>query len=185
MSEVVGGRVEVPILETPRLVLRGHRPDDLGSSAALWGDLEVVRYIGGRVLSQEEVWARVLRYAGHWAWMHYGVWVVEEKATGQFVGEVGYGNHKRDIQPGFEGVPELGWVLARQFHGRGYAYEAVRAAMDWGAQNLSSRRTVCIIDPEHERSVRLAEKCGFREWQRTSYRAEPILVFLHEVGEGK
>ena len=64
-----------------------------------------------------------------------------------------------------EGLPELGWVLATRVHGKGYATEAVRAAIAWGDANIRSSgsglgRTVCIIHPEHARSIRVAEKCG-------------------------
>jgi RimJ/RimL family protein N-acetyltransferase len=63
------GGGEIPVLESERLRLRGHRPEDYGNSAALWGDPEVTRSIGGSPPTREEVWARLLRYAGHWAWM--------------------------------------------------------------------------------------------------------------------
>jgi RimJ/RimL family protein N-acetyltransferase len=180
MTEFLRGRVEVPVVETARLLMRGHRPEDFESSAKLWADPEVVRYVGGKPLNREEVWARMLRYVGHWAWMGYGLWVAEEKGTGQFVGEVGYANHKRDTDPSFAGEPELGWVLATRFHGKGYATEAVQRAMKWAGAELRSPRTVCIIHPENSRSIRVAEKCGFRELQHTTYRGEPTILFAHD-----
>ena len=172
-----GGK-EIPVLESERLRLRGHRPSDFEDSAALWADEEVTRYIGGKPFTREEVWARLLRYAGHWAWMGYGFWVVEEKASGKFIGEVGYANHKRDIQPPLMDMPELGWVLATSVHGRGYATEAVRAAMSWGDARFGNQKTFCIIDPENVRSIRVAEKCGFKETWRTSYKDAPTVVFV-------
>jgi RimJ/RimL family protein N-acetyltransferase len=180
MTESLYGRIEVPVVETARLRMRGHRPEDHESCAAMWSDPEVVRYVGGRPLTGEEVWDRMLRYAGHWVWTGYGLWVVEEKAARRFIGEVGYADHKRDTQPSFAGEPELGWVLAVQFHGKGYATEAVLAAMEWGARQLRFPRTVCMIHPEHARSLRVAQKCGFREWSRTSYREEPTILLEHE-----
>ncbi len=119
----------------------------------------------------------MLRYAGHWVWMGYGYWVVEEKSTGKFVGEVGYANLKREIQPPVGNLPELGWVLATPFHGRGYATEAVQTVTAWGDQKFGREQTICIIDPGHVRSIRVAEKCGFKESYRASYKGEPILVF--------
>jgi RimJ/RimL family protein N-acetyltransferase len=177
MSGHARGSVDIPVLESERLRLRGHRPGDYGDSAALWGDSEVTRYVGGRPLTTEEVWARLLRYVGHWAWMEYGLWAVEEKVTGKFVGEVGFANHKRDIQPSLGDMPELGWVLATDFHGKGYATEAVRAATIWGDERFRGQRTACIIHPENARSIRVAEKCGFKELGRATYRGEPTLVF--------
>ena len=99
MQAVVGLAIDVPVLETERLRLRGHRLDDFAASSAMWADEVVTRYIGGRPFTEEEVWARLLRYVGHWALVGYGYWVLEEKATGAFVGEMGFGDFKRDIQP--------------------------------------------------------------------------------------
>src|ERR1700729_2426842 len=88
--------LEVPILETERLILRAHGIDDFVHSAAMWADPEVTRYIGGKPLSEEETWARLLRYVGHWSLLGFGYWVVEEKATGNFAGEIGFADYKRD-----------------------------------------------------------------------------------------
>lgn len=181
MTDSMGGHVRTPLLETPRLRMRGHRPEDLEQCSKLWGDAAVVRYVGGKPLAREEVWARMLRYVGHWAWMSYGLWVVEEKTTERFMGEVGFANHKRDTQPSFAGEPELGWVLAPQFHGKGYATEAVQAAMRWGFGRFGARRTVCMIHPENGASLRVAEKCGFHEWQRALYRGEPTILLASEL----
>lgn len=171
----IGG--EIPVVESERLRLRGHRPGDYEASLAMWSDAEVTQYIGGKPLNKEEVWARLLRYAGHWAWLGYGLWVVEEKTTGKFVGEVGYANHKRDMQPPLTDMPELGWVLATNFHGNGYATEAVRTAIAWGDGQFVGQRTRCIIHEENARSIRVAEKCGFTEAARTTYKNEPTIVF--------
>ena len=168
---------EIPPLETYRLRLRGPRPTDYDESCALWGDPEVTRYVGGKPLTREDVWARLLRYVGHWAWMGYGLWVVEEKATDHYVGEVGFANHKRAIDPPLTDMPEMGWVLATRFHGKGYATEAVRAAIAWGDAHFHGAQTSCIIHPENVRSIRVAEKCGFRQWQLGSYRDKPTLIF--------
>lgn len=170
------------MIETERLRLRGHRPEDFAESAAMWGDSNVTRYIGGKPLSEEEVWARVLRYVGHWAWLGFGYWLVEEKSAGGFVGEMGFSDWKREIEPSLQGVPEVGWVLATRAHGKGYATEAVRAAIAWGEANVRSRRPeigkmVCLIHPEHARSIRVAEKCGFKEVARTEYKGEPTILF--------
>ena len=173
---------EVPVIETERLRLRGHKQEDFAESVAMWSDAAVTRYIGGKTLSEEEVWARLLRYVGHWAWLGFGYWLIEEKATGAFVGEMGFSDWKREMEPSLKGVPEIGWVLATRAHGKGYATEAARAAMAWGDANISSARPslgkmVCIIHPEHTRSIRVAEKCEFKEVLRTTYHGEPTVLF--------
>ena len=182
MASLARGSLDVPVIETERLRLRGYRPEDFADSAAMWADPEVTRYIGGKPLTEEDVWGRMLRGVGHWAWQGFGYWVMEEKATGSFAGEMGFSDWKREMEPSLRGVPELGWVLARRVHGKGYATESARAAIAWGDAHIRAAhsrlgRTVCIIHPEHVRSIRVAEKCGFLEVQRTTYKGEPTIVF--------
>lgn len=168
---------EVPVLETERLLLRGFQLDDFDDHAALWADPEVTRHISGKVSSREESWSRFLRTCGHWSCMGYGYWVLAEKDTGRFAGQVGLGDFKRAIVPSIEGTPEMGWVLATWCHGRGYATEAVHAALDWvEAQFGADCRTVCLIDPENQASLRVAEKCGYREYARTTYHGGPTIL---------
>lgn len=167
----------IPPLETERLVLRGHRAEDFLDCTAMWGDPEVTRFIGGRAFPRDEVWTKLLRYVGHWAVSGFGYWVLEDKRTGRFVGEVGFADFKREMQPSIEGTPETGWVLSPWAHGRGLATEAVRAALAWGRTHLPSQRTVCLISPENLASIRVAEKCGYREFHRTTYKGQPTLLF--------
>jgi RimJ/RimL family protein N-acetyltransferase len=171
---------ETPVLETARLRLRGHRAEDLVHCAAMWSDPVVIRYTVGKALTEEECWRRMLSYVGHWALMGFGYWVAEEKATGNFVGEIGFADYKRDIEPSLKGVPEIGWVLASRAHGKGYATEAVRAAVAWSDAHFGSGRTACLISPENVASVRVAEKSGYREFVRTIYKGKPTVMFVRE-----
>jgi RimJ/RimL family protein N-acetyltransferase len=164
-------------IDTERLTLRVHTLADFADSASMWGDPEVTRHIGGRPSTEEEVWARLLRYVGHWQLLGFGYWVVREKATGKFVGEVGWANFRRAMEPPLGDTPEAGWALSPSAHGRGYATEAVRAALEWADANLATPRRVCIIDPGNAASIRVAHKCGFREVARGKYKGEPALVF--------
>jgi RimJ/RimL family protein N-acetyltransferase len=168
---------EIPVLETERLRLRAHRLDDFDACAAMWADPEVVKYTVGKPLTREDVWARMLRYAGHWALLGFGYWAMEEKATEEFVGELGFADLKRDMEPSIEGMAEIGWILALRAHGKGYATEATRAVIAWGEKRFRQEKMVCIIDPANLASVRVAEKCGFREVLRTTYKGMPTILF--------
>ena len=167
----------IPTLETDRLILRPHRREDFDSCAALWANQDVVRYIGGKPFTREEVWARLLRYAGHWQWLGFGFWALEEKATGTFAGELGFAEFMRDLEPSIEGTPEVGWVLAPHAHGKGYATEAVRTVLAWGDVRFSGGRTVCLIDPENAASIRVAQKCGYTTAGRVNYKNHPTLLW--------
>src|SRR5262249_10234717 len=147
-------------IDTDRLTLRVHTRDDHRDSAAMWADRDVTRFIGGRPSSEEEAWARLLRYAGLWSLLGFGYWVVRAKATGRFVGEVGFADFRRDTTPSLAGAPEAGWVLIPPAQGKGYATEAVRAALAWLEASRGRLRTVCMIDPSNAPSIRVAEKCG-------------------------
>ena len=167
----------VPVLETERLRLRGHHIDDFPASAAMWADPAVTRYFG-KTFNEEEAWTRFLRYVGHRALLGFGYWAVEEMVTGDFVGEIGFADYKRNIESGVRIAPEIGWVLASQWHGKGYATEAVRAAVAWGDRHFSPARTTCLIHPENLASIRVAEKCGYREFERTTYKDHATIVFV-------
>jgi RimJ/RimL family protein N-acetyltransferase len=169
--------VNVPVIETARLRLRGHRADDFVASAAMWAEPEVTRFIGGRPFTEEETWARLLRYVGHWNLLGFGYWIVEEKATGAFVGEVGFADYKRDIDPPLDGIPEVGWALASAAQGKGYATEAVKAVLGWGDAHFGAVKTVCMIGPQNKTSIRVAEKCGYRPWRKAVYKGKDTVVF--------
>jgi len=176
------GAVQAPIIETSRLRLRGHRADDLAACAAMWADPAVTRYIGGRGSTEEEAWARILRYAGLWALLGFGYWAIEDRASGRFVGEAGFADFKRDITPALGGAPEIGWALAPWAHGRGLATEAVAAALAWGDRRFGGSPTVCLIDPANHPSLRIAEKTGFREFARATYKATPTILLRRDGG---
>jgi RimJ/RimL family protein N-acetyltransferase len=164
-------------IETPRLRLHAHKTDDYESCVALWADAMVVRHIGGKPSGRPQTWARLLNYAGLWAMLGYGYWAIEERATGVFIGEIGFADFKRDIAERMRDVPKIGWALIPSAHGKGYATEAVRAVNSWGDTNLASARTACMITPENIASVRVAEKCEFAQFASSSYNDQPVLFF--------
>lgn len=170
-----------PTIVTARLTLRAHTLADAAESAAMWADDGVTRFIGGRPSTPEECWQRLLRYGGLWALLGFGYWVVRERRTDQFVGEVGFGNFRRELEPPFGDTPEIGWALSPWAQGRGYAGEAVQAAVGWGdAQGFA--RTVCLISPDNGPSIRVAERAGYREYARTGFKGSPTILFERRVG---
>lgn len=168
--------MQVPVLETERLLLRGHRLADFADLVAMWADPDVTRFIGGTPSTREESWARLLRYSGHWELMGFGFWAVRERATDRYVGDVGIGELKRDMVPVLTD-PELGWALAAWAHGRGFATEAVRAVLAWGTTHFAGRRMVCGIADGNQASIRVAEKCGFEPIGPSTYRGQHGMVY--------
>ena len=174
----------IPVLETERLRLRGHTLADFPHSAAMWADPQVVRFISGTPSSETESWSRFLRYAGHWQMMGFGYWLVEDRQTGAFLGEVGFADYKRDLKPALGALPEIGWVLAPAAWGRGIATEAVTAALHWGDAHLHSPCTVCIFDPLHAASVKVAVKTGYQRRGMAQMGDAPVLVMERSRAAG-
>jgi RimJ/RimL family protein N-acetyltransferase len=173
--------MQIPVLETDRLKLRGHRLEDFGASAAMWADPTVSWQLGRKPFSEEESWTRLLRYVGHWELLGFGYWAVEDKASGKFAGEVGFADYKRDMESPVKAFPEMGWALAPWAHGKGYATEAALAALVWGDEHFSPRKTTCIISPDNRPSIRVAEKCGYRDLQLAMYKGKPAMVYVREA----
>ena len=167
----------VPILETARVRLRGFRETDLDAQAAALSDPGVMRHLGGRGLDREDTWRRMLAAPGLWAMLGYGYWLVEARDDGRYLGQVGFADFKRAIEPSLEGLPEMGWIFAPQGQGKGYCSEAVAAALAWADETLKAPEIVAIIAPENAPSIRVAEKAGFKRAEETLYRGEPTLVF--------
>ncbi len=177
----------VPGLDTARLTLRGPRQEDFEDSVAMWGDPEVTRYILGRALSREEVWARHLRQVGHWAVHGFGVWTVRERDGGAFVGEIGLISYQRELgerSAWFSTAPEAAWGLAPSAQGKGYAGEAVTATLGWAKRELGAPRVVCIIDGDNAPSLAVARRCGFAPRGEVSYQGKQLAAFEHELGAG-
>lgn len=164
-----------PVIETQRLRLRRHRLEDLESCVAMWADPLVTRFIGGKPSTVQQTWSRICAYGGHWALMGFGYWAIEERASGAFVGEIGFADFKRDIAPSMQNVPELGFALVSSVHGKGYATEAVRAVLSWGDEHLPSSRTVALINETNAASLRVVEKCGYEIAERSTFNGEPVV----------
>jgi RimJ/RimL family protein N-acetyltransferase len=162
------------MIETERLILRQHRLDDFEDICNVYGDAEVMRFITGRASTREESWARLLRYVGHWNLLGYGFFAIVEKASGRFAGDAGLARFQRGLGQGFDDFDESGWVLAGWAHGHGYAAEALTAVHEWHRHRFGAQRTVCIVSPDHHRSLRLAEKLGYRRYGELSYHGEPV-----------
>lgn len=163
-------------LQTERLLLRAFSDADLDAYAAMCADAEVMRYLSvtGALLSREDAWRQMALFAGHWALRGFGMWAVEERESGRFIGRVGL------HQP--EGWPdrELGWSLARPAWGRGYATEAARAAADYAFRTLRWSHLIHLILPGNDRSIRVAGRLGARPAGTDIVRGVTQLVYRLE-----
>lgn len=167
----------IPLIETERLILRAHAVADFDRYVEMWQEPDVYRFIGGEPFTRESSWSRFIRHAGVWHHMGFGFFAVEEKATGLFVGEAGFHDMHREIEPSIEGTLEAGWGMMSGAQGWGYATEAMTAALSWADSQFAGRRMTAIIDPDNLPSLRVAARLGFEELLRTSYHDAPIVIF--------
>ena len=142
-------------LETKRLLLRWFREDDLDDFCRMSGDPEVMRFLGdGKPLDVMNTWRQMATYMGHWYFRGYGIWAVEEKSSGKMIGRIGFMNPVG--WPGFE----LGWTLARESWGKGYATEGARRALEYAFTEMDRDHVISLIAPENIASIRVAERLG-------------------------
>ncbi|HET6892016.1 MAG TPA: GNAT family N-acetyltransferase [Pyrinomonadaceae bacterium] len=163
---MMGGR-----LETQRLVMRMWSEDDFESYAKLCADPDVMRFLGGKTYDRTEAWRHMASIIGHWQLRGYGHWAVEEKSSGKFAGRIGFLNPEG--WPGFE----LGWTLAKEFWGKGYATEGARRALEYAFTELNQNHVISLIHPENLASIRVAERLGEELEGKAKIFGNEVLVY--------
>jgi RimJ/RimL family protein N-acetyltransferase len=142
----------VPVLETERLRLRAPRVADLPLWLPLYSGPEAVHMGGPFEDPDATAWEEFAYYTGAWMLYGHGLWTVELGETGQAIGFVHLAIEWDDREP------ELGWHIAPDHRGKGYATEAARAARDWGFGLLPG--FVSYVDPGNLASNGVAERLG-------------------------
>lgn len=147
--------MEIPVIETERLRLRGFEASDLDSFAALNANPRFIKFFGtGQPISRYESWQVMAMLVGHWHLNRFGFWLVEDRETNQFIGRVGC--WRPENWPGIEVV----WGISPDFWGYGYATEAAKASLEWGFTNLNVDRLISVIHPDNMSSKRVAARIG-------------------------
>jgi len=166
--------VVIPSVDTPRLRLRAFRLGDLDAYAAMCADDEVMRHIGsGGAVGRDVAWRHLAMFLGSWALVGHGMWALERRDDGALIGRVGY------LDP--EGWPgcELGWLLARDAWGQGYAFEASRAALDHGRRALGLHDVISLIRPDNVRSIALAGRLGAHDAGPIQFMGHTARLYRH------
>jgi RimJ/RimL family protein N-acetyltransferase len=161
---------QVPTLETERLWLRLFRENDIDAYAAMIADPEVTHFTGGP-WDRGWSWRHLAFLIGHWKLRGAGMWALEHKGTGAFVGMVGFS--EPEGWPGFE----LAGKLARRWWGQGYASEGARAAMDYAFTVWKDDRIISLVNPENQASIRVVERIGERLHGRIQHLGKEVLCY--------
>ena len=157
-----------PPLQTERLALRRFTAADLEPLLGVFGDPEVMRYVGAerRPLRRSQVSALMSRSGADWSEHGFGLLAIVERDSGRLSGEAGL----QHLEAGPD--IELGYTLARAAWGGGYATEAARAVLRWGFAGLHLHRIVAVADPANAASLRVLDKLGMtRRGRRECYGA--------------
>ena len=150
-------QVDGPVIETARLILRPWRASDIAANTAMLSDPETARFITPDhqpITSELKGWRNAAVISGHWALHGFGMFAVEEKSSGRYIGRVG-----PYYPPGWPGF-EVGWGTAAEFRGKGYAVEAARASIDWSFATFQLEEILHCIDRENVSSQAVARRLG-------------------------
>ncbi|MGH3148557.1 MAG: GNAT family N-acetyltransferase, partial [Rubrobacter sp.] len=145
-------------IETERLLLRLWKDEDLEPYAGMCADPLVMRYVRTGPMSREESARQLAGFVRHWEERGFGLWAVEERASGEFIGFVGLLYHQD--WPEGEHKTEVGWRLGRAYWGKGLATEGALASVRYGFEGLGLQRIISITLPENTASRRVMEKAG-------------------------
>jgi RimJ/RimL family protein N-acetyltransferase len=155
------------MLETERLLLRLPEVEDVEGYSAVFGDPEVVAFLGMAPQTRTENLAGIRTMRLHWDRHGIGLFSVVRKEDERLLGRTGFllwdperwvSAMREDL--GGELETEIGWTLGSDYWGRGYATEAAIACRDWALGDLGLTRLVSIIAPHNRASIRVAEKIG-------------------------
>ncbi|MCQ4086493.1 GNAT family N-acetyltransferase [Saccharibacillus sp. JS10] len=146
-----------PRLETPRLLLRQAKPSDREGLFALYGDEEVMRYLPLEAFQSIEEADDEMNWHARIFQEQTGLrWMIEEKATGDFVGTCGFLGIEKEHHR-----MEIGYDLARQHWGKGLMPEAISAVLHFGFHSLEANKIEARVDPDNAASIKLMDKLHF------------------------
>ena len=163
--------IEIPTLETERLILRAPKFEDLEPMKVFFADPVRMKFLGGPI-KRGDVWRALLRTAGHWQIRGYGFWHIEDRETGIMCGYTGFLKHIEHPEE------ELACGVFEGYEGRGIAYEAAKKAKQAGV-DFGIKAPISIIDPENHRSRALAERLGAQVEKETIFMEEPAVIYRH------
>jgi RimJ/RimL family protein N-acetyltransferase len=172
--------MNVPVLETERLVLRRSRLEDYPAHAAIWSDPRTRQYFSDVPYSDEENWLRFQRSFGDWMLFGCGFWAIESRESGIYLGGIGFLHARRELDVSYRDMPETAWVLAPDFQGQGLAREAMRAVIHWGDENIDAPKTWCMINQGNVPSERLAARLGYLPADLVIYKGRPMRTFVRD-----
>ncbi len=168
------------VIQTDRLEMYRPRADDLEVLFTLVAHPETRRHLGPTEAGMADSFDRLLRNAGSWSLYGYGTFVVRLKGQHGILGTCGIFRSYREFGKGLDDVPEAGWIINADDWGKGYAREAMEAALAWFDAEHGPQRIACMIEEGHAPSHNLALSLGFKPYGRHDPDDEATQLILYE-----
>ena len=166
-------------IETERLNLRLFQESDWKDIHEYYGDPECARYTSGKALTENESSQKMSALMGHWVLRNYGSYAMEEKSVGKVIGVAGL-----DF-PNDWPEPEIQWGVTRQYWGKGYASEAVRAVKRMAARYLPDLSLISLIHPNNTNSSNLARAVGASFEKEYFFRGDTWHIYRHVIANNE
>lgn len=148
------------ILETERLRVREMTLEDIDRLYEIYAEPSITEYMEGLYPDKKDELEFSKSYIDNmYGFYGYGLWMVIEKSSSRIIGRAGLSNREVDG----EVYLELGYVVAKESQGRGYATEVCKAILAYAKNELDATQVIALMKPENEASIRTAKKLGFRE----------------------
>jgi ribosomal-protein-alanine N-acetyltransferase len=169
------------VIDTERLILRRPRAGDAAELAVAYADPEVVRFMGdGGTATLAEVEAGIEQWLERWESWGMSLCSLERRDDGRVLGRAGFLRWDPETWQVGGDETELGWLLAREHWGRGYATEAALALRDWAFDERGLTRLISLIRHENLRSAQVAERLGERYERDVEVRGTPTRLYALE-----
>lgn len=170
--------VEVPVIDTERLRLTAFDERHFEAYAAMLGDPTSTRFVGdGEPLDRMNAWRSMAMLLGHWQLRGFGMWAMELRETGEFIGRVGL--HEPEGWPALE----IGWMLRAEQRRQGYATEGARVALEFGFRTLRAEKLVSLIRADNSAAERVARRLGGRQATTIDFLGGATLVYVYHPPE--
>jgi len=170
------------LIETERLLLRKPRAEDARDLAVAYADPEVVRYIGdGSTATIAEVEEGIAEWLERWEIWGVSLLSLERREDGRVLGRAGFLRWDPETWEVGGTETELGWLLAREHWGYGYATEAALALRDWAFEERGLTRIISLIAHTNLASSRVAERIGERYERDVEVRGKNTRLYSVEA----